>query len=1220
MLLISCQEEVEVTELEFEDNLNQLSGANKEQSIKAYKESVYPIVTKNCSSCHGDGGTYINFAVSNATKGHDVLLESGKVNLSLATQSRLYLRLKNDQHNCWTGCDEAAEEMLTALKSWLANIYKENAGIETGTVSFKDGVEKLSKTVRGSIVLEAEDAFQLNDPENTNPDADFLQGRYLINHKSEKNKDSYASGLTYVGGYNYTNHPFEGTPRTLVINDGNNNSTACLTISEGRNINDNSNGRIVYRETFRHPNQDGHRPYAVEVRFQPIRPDRKSEYQSYLVQKGYDVDPAQLRLDNYLIITGELEDGMYDGNPLAATTMFMVLPDFKSASEYRNEVENSDNDYSKNYFAPRYGTPAIQYFNPQNKDMRSNLTSAQKEMIFERFKDRMRDLVLRDDGTPENPSNVPDMIRNMSFPGKDREYTVAPSETRLDLQEIADKYVAFFLSGVTKENILNHVVVYSDNNSRQVYPNISYRYDNVTYGESINLSSSNVSLDNSSIFASSDVDYRKIALKHFTNTVHKNVLRANNCMNCHGAGGNQVKHSTPDPDQAYDNAIDYINLTNPIASRFYDRMKNDRHNCGNATNCDKLANDFVTEITNMNNLVAPEYAAALANPSFAHADLTAHERSPGRVRLPFHVTEAGDYTLWTRTRNTGNIRVRLLTEDGKGIQRCRKGDLSCKYPEERGYSNSGSCVDWNKPDSTAWEWYTPNYNDPNQRMIWRIKPGKYTLELIESEVGTLPQIDLVAFSKDDLFDPSTNIADEAMVQAIKPKELKYDISQIIGAPGYFSIEVDRFGADSYRFRNPRIIGNNQNVIISGITVSISDVYSKTNTSFKDIDFIAGTEGEPITNASLLAQEIFGPDKDFFKFSFDLIKTTTASESQIPKEDLTAFNNRECKHLEQFEKTVFPILTQFKLVYRHEEEGENTYNFYRMPGSERDAATSMTFFTCTSCHNEDHPYFKMTTFFERNQDGSIKSDSLKKFCSQALSRVKFDSPATSLLLRGFEGKANHKRLHIMQEAVPVKSNGRYTGYKKKTNSIDGYESTWRGRRFQKYTESDLNLSAYSGANKAYLEKFVGMYKIYRYQTINDPAARSADGRDNINGDIRVQSDSNGYTSAFDIDGNEVHLYPDPNNSTNLYTVFDPRSELSKAEGSRFNPASIVATANNNNRILMADGCHNTRMQENGITTDPCFGGVDADQEFDQVKNVYRDVILDWILREKASGGY
>ncbi len=1217
LITFSCSEKVEMSEMEFEDN-NIISSANKAQSLQAYKDTVYPIVRKNCIECHGDGGSRVNFASSDPQKGHDLLVNSGKVNLSLSSQSRLYLRLKSDRHECWDNCDENAEEMLAAIKSWLANIYKENTGIETGNVYFKDGLRKSSKMVRGSIVLEAEEAVLLNKSGNTIPDNDFLQGRYLVNHNSENNKDSYASGLRYVSGYLPTNHPFEDTPRGNFILGGDNNSLACQSVSEGLSITNNTQGRVLTVEGNRHPDQDGHRPYGVSVRYEYIRPDKRVEYKTLLTSNPSEIEPALLRIEDFFIITGELDDGMYDGNPLGSVNMFMLLPDYKSASEYGRDVRENGSEYSKNFFAPRFGDPATNYFRPKNNELRSNLVTSQKELVYNRVVPGLRSLVLEQDGTPKKPSDVLEMIRNMDFPGKgSRKYQLSQGQSRLALQSLADDYVDFFLSGMTKDNVLDYVVIYSDANSRMVYPNIT---NNGT--GNVDLRVDFVALDNSSIFSSSDVDYRKIATKHYGSTVHK-IQRANVCINCHSGAGPGPGHSNPDVDQAYNLAVQHINLVSPLASNFYDRMKNGRHNCGSNAQCDKIADDFANEIAKMNSLVATEYAAALANPTFIHTNLSPSERSPGRIRLPFTVVEAGDYSLWTRTRNDGNFRVRLLDEQGRGIQRCRADDLDCKYPDERGYSDSASCIDWNKPDSDSWEWYTENYDNPSARMVWRIKPGKYTIEIIESEVGNvLPQIDLVAFSKDNLFDPSTNISDEALVQSIDPRELKYDLTEILGEEAYFSVEVDRFGGDSYRFRNPRVIGNKSNVIVSGISVSISDVYSKTNTSYADIDFIAGTEGEPITNSSLLAQEIFGPEQDFFKFSFELIKTSSGAESNIPKEDLTPFNNRECKHLDQFEKTIFPILTQFKLVYRHEDDGDNTYNFYRMPGSGRADATSMQFFTCTSCHNEDHPYFKMTTFFERNQDGSLKTESIKKLCSQALSRVKFDSPATSLLLRGFEGKANHKRLHIVQEATPTKSGNYYTGYQGKTNSVDGYKSVWRGMRFQKYTAADLNLSAYSGSNRAYLEKFEGLYKIYRYNRVNDPAAVDSDGRTSINGDIMVQGDDAGFTTSVNIDGVSNHIYPE-DNTRNKYYVFDPRSELSKSAEDRFNPARTVSTDMNanNNKILMADGCQNTRMAiVDGVTRDPCFGNADADKEFDEVKNSYRDVILNWINREKASGGY
>ena len=120
----------EKSELVFEENVKKSSnddgsgdipdGVTRAESIAAFEKSVFPIVTgKTCVACHGDSN--INspfFAKSNVEEAFDNVLNAKKVNFSNPENSRLYKRLKDDKHNCWSSCDDDAEEMLSAITEW----------------------------------------------------------------------------------------------------------------------------------------------------------------------------------------------------------------------------------------------------------------------------------------------------------------------------------------------------------------------------------------------------------------------------------------------------------------------------------------------------------------------------------------------------------------------------------------------------------------------------------------------------------------------------------------------------------------------------------------------------------------------------------------------------------------------------------------------------------------------------------------------------------------------------------------------------------------------------------------------------------------------------------------------------------------------------------------------------------------------------------------------
>ena len=1209
-LFVSCEEKVEVTELDFSDNVV-LSGADKTQSVNAFKKSVYPIVKKNCASCHGDGGDKVGFAVSDVEKAHDLLLASGKVNLNLASQSRLYLRLSKDNHNCWSNCNDNAEEMLVGIKDWLKNIYVENSGVKTESKDFKSGVERYAETIRGSVVLEAEDAIKINPTDNNgNVDNDFLQGRYLVNHLAGDNVDSGASALRYITGDFATPHP-EGNTGRVISHSVGSAAQGCRLIENGTDINRDTGGRIRYAETKRHPGVTGYRPYATRLKFNIIRPDKRNEYQTAINSQGANVNTTYVTTNEFLVPSGGpiYENGNlkgYDGGPIGSGNTVIVLPDFLLRSEFLSQVFNDrSTNYSKNYFTRRYGNPAVNLFSPQNMDVRNNIPEELRDSILADIKSRMRSIFF-DGSNPRNISSIPAFFHKMTIGGNVVSYTRDA--------DIANDFANELMSGMTKSNLQNYVHFFSTNADYIYYANIDY--DGAVSDINLNelyQAGTNFELDVSNLFASTDVDYRKIAVKNFQTTLHK-TLRAN-CTSCHsGQAAGRPDHAHDNIETAYNDVVSLVNLEDPQSSRIYQRMKIDRHNCGGATSCDNIAAEMVTEITKWNTQTAAEYAVALANPKVEYVNLSQNERAPGRARLPFIVKDAGDYSLWTKTKaadaGKDSFYIRLLDDKNRPVKRCRKDNKSCAPASDSDYTNKSAleiddmhCIDWNVAENGMWNWETQSYTKPEERMIWRINPGKYTIEIIEKEVGA--KLDMIAFSKEDTFDPKANLQDEAAVQAIRPKVLEYDLSKILNSPGKFTIEVEEFNGDSYRFRNPRIIGNTHNVAVSSIKVTISDVYSQTNATYNELEIVTGTDGETLTPAVLIAQQINGADADYFSFSFELIKSTDAAVSFMPKEELTANNNRECKHLDLFEKTIFPILSEFKLIYKNDTNG--SYRNLRIPGTARRASTGAQFFNCTTCHNEDHPYFKMTTFFNRDANGNIDKASLQKLCSQALSRVKYDSPSTSLLLRGFEGKSNHLELHFAQYVKPVGSNGNYTSFEKDSTSADGYKSTWKGLRFETYTESDLNINSFSGSDKAYLQKFIGQYKFIRYNTINDEFAYDQNGR-SINGQTAVEGDSYSVVDGYKI-------YNSPNGKTNKFYVFNPINELPK--GTKFNPATITKTGNSNTIIKIKDGCSVNFKVEDGRDLDPCNGNVDAHAEFEAVKSEYRKVILNWMNKEIQS---
>jgi mono/diheme cytochrome c family protein len=76
-----------------------------------------------CARCHSSTAATPQqpfFASSDPEEAYAAV--KAKINLDTPESSRLYVRLKDESHNCWTDCTTSASVMLTAIKSFTDNI------------------------------------------------------------------------------------------------------------------------------------------------------------------------------------------------------------------------------------------------------------------------------------------------------------------------------------------------------------------------------------------------------------------------------------------------------------------------------------------------------------------------------------------------------------------------------------------------------------------------------------------------------------------------------------------------------------------------------------------------------------------------------------------------------------------------------------------------------------------------------------------------------------------------------------------------------------------------------------------------------------------------------------------------------------------------------------------------------------------------------------------
>jgi hypothetical protein len=102
-------------------------GFDKERSLAAFKETLYPLLRQNCSGCHstqnklGSGAQAPVHADVDVNLAHEYALT--RVNFREPAESKFVVRMAIDRHNCFAeNCGVAAKTMLAAVTAWRDRI------------------------------------------------------------------------------------------------------------------------------------------------------------------------------------------------------------------------------------------------------------------------------------------------------------------------------------------------------------------------------------------------------------------------------------------------------------------------------------------------------------------------------------------------------------------------------------------------------------------------------------------------------------------------------------------------------------------------------------------------------------------------------------------------------------------------------------------------------------------------------------------------------------------------------------------------------------------------------------------------------------------------------------------------------------------------------------------------------------------------------------------
>ena len=92
-------------------------------SSTAFAATVYPLLTQYCSRCHSSAATIPQspfFAEADVDVAYAAV--RAKINLDTPADSRLVVRLRDEFHNCWTDCGQAAAIMQAAVTNFANQV------------------------------------------------------------------------------------------------------------------------------------------------------------------------------------------------------------------------------------------------------------------------------------------------------------------------------------------------------------------------------------------------------------------------------------------------------------------------------------------------------------------------------------------------------------------------------------------------------------------------------------------------------------------------------------------------------------------------------------------------------------------------------------------------------------------------------------------------------------------------------------------------------------------------------------------------------------------------------------------------------------------------------------------------------------------------------------------------------------------------------------------
>jgi hypothetical protein len=1292
------------------------SGPTRAQSLAAFKTTVYPVVRSNtCLNCHDSHSRSQSpvFADSDPEKAFDAITLSKKVDLTNSASSRIYLKVLNESHNCWSGsCQADADAIKVAIDEWI-RLAPGSAGNGIATDTLKMPLENTavpSQTEYGTLLLQAEQETYRSE---------VVSGRFF------DFQDSLALDGKYLSFTNVETNPITSADRNLII-DGNKfndcrefidadlvqGSRAIKIVQERVHIpsgETTASGKVI---------NDGYKPYSVGFGFSIVRPDKRIQYAKLIMAQNY-LNAMPLMLTNGSPQEGPKVPGTkvsdtFSGTPLRLTAPARALPFFvpwstvfnpngsyKTSGTFAKDDGSTDN--------PLYTLFKDGAYSPDDALLQKKLMQnpeIKRDILYKRYKETVSDFFYanastrRTKATIKNPYSLFDDADVITYAspivsvalycpaGLDctanpnlLKFRATQSGPALTYDNALDCYT------VNGSNALVSASPSSCNGTNPAYfhyidifikpivtdsalfgSQTSNSYDTATPGSFVDYESftentakrvsfhtdqSTMELDPDAFFAGgasqvSDADN----VNNFTNTLY-NTLKTTRCIDCHGnssmQNAPQFVSSSPGASLVVLKNGNYIDFNSPKESF---RPNGMIHNCNGASNDPKYSCDTTAEEALRKKLTDAITAWKSANTASADAAgalsyrvLSRDEKLPGRVKYNFNVTDAGMYNVWLKVKNVpGNANIFFRLQDASGN--------AVRYSQGTAGVGANSCFKFNLNTSAdAWEWTTPgrsaelaaldqrgyqlldNNKVPlplaNNRTYFNLAKGSYTLDVIGLSTGA--KIDALGVNKvDDMtpdsrlaFQPDRRAIDEKNISDYKRKVLRYDLTNKLGLPtgkqAYFEVEVKKaFNNQNYVFRNPRFVTSPRdfNLHVKGLKVYINGKWNYPDATYKDIDVVTG-DNKVLTYAPLVAL-VVGAD-DLIHFEFDKLEVTTEALTPIfPKGSNSGpVVDRRCNDLDYFVKNVKPILRSVKVSLNSDIDG--FINAY--PGGPRTNRTNKPqTYNCITCHTQNHPYFKMSTFTNDEE-----------FCREALSRVDFDIFAQSLIVRGINGTGNHPKFVFVERFVndasdnfKLHDNGQdYLLGRYKNNA--GIASEFISGPIKVWTKADMGITAtnYTSLTTAEKAKIVknGLYRTLADRPINmdiqnyswyDTVAHYKLLFDMNSGDL------DNTLSAFDVidsDPLKGKLDPDRNKGPKIFDEVDFDSNgIPYAIDPEVINGNVVIKASKKTYVVGGEPAFDKATIDYVSSTPAIDGTAEMNRIYELQRDYYREKVINWIRRE------